>query len=143
MRWSFILARIAARTGVALWRHRFGMLATLVVVGVLGVYELTYAGPSVSNGDCADMTMAAVTSADDQTAHAAYACLGPGMRTSTEDQFVAGMQRRDIKRGHVNRVGDQRTPDGGHIVFFIVEQQGQAVGYIVYLNAQGKVVKVE
>ena len=143
MRWSFILARIAARTGMALWRHRFGMLLAVLVVGALGVYELTYALPSVANGDCADMTMAAVTSADDQTAHAAYACLGPGMRNATEDQFVAGMQRRDIKRGHVSRVGDQRTPDGGHIVFFTVEQQGQAVGYIVYLNAQGKVIKVE
>jgi len=140
---SFILARIAARTGVAVWRHRFGILGAFVVVGALGLYQLTYAIPSVANGDCADMTMAAVTSADDQAAHAAYACLGPGMRNATEEQFVAGMQRRDIKRGHANRVGDQRTPDGGHIVFYTVEQQGQAVGYIVYLNQQGKVVKVE
>ena len=143
MRMSFILARIAARTGVAVWRHRFGMLGALVVVGALGIYELTYAVPSVANGDCADMTMAAVTTADDQTAHAAYACLGPSMRQATEDQFVTGMHQRNIARGRVSRVGDQRTPDGGHIVFFTVEQQGQAVGYIVYLNAQGKVVKVE
>jgi hypothetical protein len=143
MRLSFILARIAARTGVAVWRQRFGMLAALLVVGGLGVYEQTYAVPSVANGDCADMTMAAVTTADDQTAHAAYACLGPTMRSATEDQFVTGMHQRNIAAGRVNRVGDQRTPDGGHIVFFTVEQQGQAVGYIVYLNAQGKVVKVE
>jgi hypothetical protein len=53
------------------------------------------------------------------------------------------MLRRDVARGRVNRVGDQRTPDGGHIVFYTVEQHGQAVGYIVYLNSQGKVVKVE
>jgi hypothetical protein len=143
MRMSFILARIAARSGVATWRHRFGILAAVVVTGALGVYQLTYAVPSVANGDCADMTMAAVTSADDQTAHAAYACLGPGLRNATEDQFVAGMQQRSMKRGHVSRIGEQRTPDGGHIVFFTVEQQGQAIGYIVYLNAQGKVVKVE
>jgi hypothetical protein len=143
MRLSFILARIAARTGVAVWRHRFGMLGALLVVGALGVYELTYAVPSVANGDCADMTMAAVTTDDDQTAHAAYACLGPGMRNATEDQFVAGMRQRALARGRASRVGDQRTPDGGHIVFFTVEQQGQAVGYIVYLNSQGKVVKVE
>src|SRR6266516_2271811 len=110
MRWSFILARIGARTGVALWRHRFGMLATVLVVGALGVYELTYALPSVANGDCADMTMAAVTSADDQTAHAAYACLGPGMRHATAAQFVACMQRREITRGPVTRLRDQRTP---------------------------------
>lgn len=143
MRMSLIVARIGARTGVALWRHRLGMLGALLVIGALGVYQLTYAVPSVSNGDCADMTMAAVTTADDQTAHAAYACLGPGMRSATEDQFVAGIHQRSMARGHVNRVGDQRTSDGGHIVFFTVEQQGQAVGYIVYLNPQGKVVKVE
>jgi hypothetical protein len=140
---SFILARIAARSGVALWRNRFAWLGALVVIGALSVYELTYAVPTVSNGDCADTTMAAVTKADDQTAHAAYACLGPNMRNATEDQFVAGMLRRDVARGRVNRVGDQRTPDGGHIVFYTVEQHGQAVGYIVYLNSQGKVVKVE
>jgi hypothetical protein len=143
MRLSFILARIAARAGVAVWRHRIGMLLALLVVGALGVYELTYAVPSVANGDCADMTMAAVTTDDDQAAHAAYACLGPGMRNATEDQFVAGMRQRAQARGRASRVGDQRTPDGGHIVFFTVEQQGQAVGYIVYLNSQGKVVKVE
>ena len=143
MRMSFILARIAARTGVAIWRHRFGMLLAGLLVGGLGVYELTYAVPSVANGDCADVTIAAVTTADDQAAHAAYACLAPTIRSATEDQFVAGMHQRSMAGGRANRVGDQRTPDGGHIVFYTVEQQGQAVGYIVYLNAQGKVVKVE
>ena len=143
MRLSFILARIAARTGVAIWRHRLAWLGALVVVGALSVYELGYAVPSVANGDCADTAMAAVTSADDQTAHAAYACLGPGMRNTTEDQFVAGMQQRGHQHGQINRIGDQRTADGGHIVFYTVEQQGQAVGYIVYLNPQGKVVRVE
>jgi len=140
---SFILARIAARTGVAIWRHRLAWLVGVLIVGSVGVYELSYAVPSVSNGDCADTAMAAVTTADDQTAHAAYACLGPGLRNTSEDQFVAGMRQRDSQRAHVNRVGDQRTADGGHIVFYTVERQGQAVGYIVYLNAQGKIVKVE
>src|SRR5882762_8869126 len=140
MRMSFILARIA----VAVWRNRLGWLGALVIVGASGVYELTYAVPSVSNSDCADMAMAAVAKTDDVTAHAAYACLGPNMRSASEDQFVAGMRERDVKqRAQVNRVGDQRTSDGGHIVFYTVEQQGQAVGYIVYLNAQGKVIKVE
>jgi hypothetical protein len=140
---SFILTRIAARTGVAVWRHRFTCLGALVVAGAFGIYELSYAVPSVSNGDCADTTMAAVINTDDRTAHAAYACLGPSMRNTTEDEFVAGMRQREMARARVSRVGDQRTADGGHIVFFTVEQQGQAVGYIVYLNPQGKVIKVE
>jgi hypothetical protein len=140
---AFILARITARSGAAFWRHRFAWLGAVVVIGSLGVYQWSYAVPTVSNGDCADTAMAAVTTKDDQTAHAAYACLGPGMRNTSEDLFVAGMHQRDTLRAHVNRIGDQRTADGGHIVFYTVEQQGQAVGYIVYLNPQGKVIKVE
>jgi hypothetical protein len=48
-----------------------------------------------------------------------------------------------MAHGQVSRVGDQRTKDGGRIVFFTVEQKGQAVGYIVYLDPTGKVLKVE
>jgi hypothetical protein len=53
------------------------------------------------------------------------------------------MQARDIPRGRFNRVADQHTSDGGEIVFYTVQNQGAAIGYIVYLNAQGLVVKVE
>ena len=74
---------------------------------------------------------------------AAYACLGPAMRNTTEDQFVAGMKARDVPRGRFNRVAEERTSDGGEIVFYTVQSQGPAIGYIVYLNAQGLVVKVE
>jgi len=143
MRLSYLLARIAARAGVAIWRHRLAWLAVVVVVGGFSLYELTYAVPSVANGDCADTTMIAVTTADDQAAHAAYACLAATLRNTSEEQFVAGMRQREMQHAHFTRVADQRTADGGHIVFYTVEQQGHAVGYIVYLNAQGKVVKVE
>jgi hypothetical protein len=143
MRLSFILARITARSGAALWRSRIVVLITVLALGALGVYELTYAGPTVSNGDCADTAMAAVTRGDEASAHAAYACLGPSMRNTSEDAFVAGMQERGMAHTQVSRVGDQKTKDGGRIVFFTVEQQDTAVGYIVYLDPIGKVIRVE
>ena len=139
----FILSRIAVRTGVALWRHRLAVIGAALLAGAFGVYEMSFAGPSVVNGDCADTTMAAVTRVDDAAARAAYACLGPAMRNTSEDQFVAGMHQRALAHAQVSRVAEQRTGDGGRIVFFTVENQGTEVGYLVYLDARGKVVKVE
>ena len=141
----FVLGRVGLRTGVALWRHRFAFLFATFAIVALGVYEITLAGPaSVNNGDCADTAMAAVTHTDDATARAAYACLGPDMRTASEDQFVTGMRRRAGPNGHADRVADRRTSDGGHIVFFTVHAgQAPEIGYIVYLDAQGKIAKVE
>lgn len=143
MRVSYVLGRIFVRTGVALWRHRIAWLLAALVVSSLGLYSLTAAEPSVANGDCADTTMAAVAKVDDATAHAAYNCLGPGMRRTSEDAFVSMLHQRDLPKGQVNRVGDHRTADGSRIVFFTVEAQGQSVGYIVYLDPQGLVEKVE
>jgi hypothetical protein len=143
MRLSFVLGRIALRTGVAIWRHRLAFIFAALLVAAFGAYEFTFAGPSVTNGDCADTAMTAVTQPDESAARAAYACLGPAMRNTTEEQFVAGMKARDVPRGHFNRVAEQRTSDGGEIVFYTVQSQGPAIGYIVYLNAQGLVIKVE
>ena len=140
---AYILSRVAVRTGVAVWRHRFAWLGATLAVTAFGLYELSYAIPSVLNGDCADTTMAAVTKVDDNMARAAYACLGPSMRNTDEQGFIDSMHQRDTSTGRLTRVGEQRTSDGGLIVFYTVEGQGPAVGYIVYLNSQGKVVKVE
>ena len=88
--------------------------------------------------------MAALTRVNDTTARAAYACLGASMRTTSEDQFVQTMQQRAITTGQANRVADRQTPDGGKIVFFTVSATNlPAVGYIVYLDQQGKIIKVE
>src|SRR5438067_1430688 len=144
MRWSFVLGRVAVRAGVGLWRQRFALLAAAFVVVAFGVYELTFAGPTVTSSDCADTAMAAVTGADEAVARAAYECLGPTMRTTSEDQFVSGMRNRGAMHGQFDRVADKRTADGGRIVFYTVTAaQGPSVGYIVYLDSDGKIVKVE
>jgi hypothetical protein len=143
MRKSFILARIAVRTAMALWRHRITWLAAALSVAALALYQVSLAGPAASGADCADTTMAAVTRVDDSVARAAYACLDSNMRNTSEDAFVAGMHQREMPGGQVSRIGDQKLKDGGRIVFYTVEQAGGAVGYIVYLNPAGKVIKVE
>ena len=72
MRWSVVLGRVVLRTGIGLWRQRFGLLAAAFVVIAFGVYELTFAGPTVANSDCADTAMAAVTRADEAVARGGY-----------------------------------------------------------------------
>ena len=140
---SFVIGRIAARTAVALWRHRLGWLSAALAIAALGLYQMASAGPSVVNGDCADTTMAAVTSTSEQAARAAYACLNPGLRSASEEAWVAGMRQRAVPRGQFNRVAETRTTDGGQIVFYAVQEQGESVGYIVYLDPQGRVRGVE
>ena len=149
MSWPFVLGRVAVRAGVGLWRHRVALIAAgLVVVGV-SAYELTFAGsgPGLGLGggaDCADTAMTALTHVSDTSARAAYACLGPGMRTTTEAQFVATMQERGVSSGQADRVAARHTPDGGEIVFYTVSAGDMpSVGYIVYLDPEGKVIKVE
>jgi hypothetical protein len=150
MRWPFFVGRVALRTGVALWRHRLALIVAGVLVVAFSAYEFSFAGPSGTSGvstgagDCADTAMTALTHVSDASARAAYDCLGPGMRTTSEDQFVATMQQRAADNGQADRVADRHTPDGGKIVFFTVSAGDMpAVGYIVYLDSNGKVAKVE
>jgi hypothetical protein len=139
-----ILGRVAVRSGVAIWRQRFAVIGAGCVVAAFSVYEFTFAGPTVSNGDCADTAMTAVTRVDDTSARAAYACLGPAMRTTSEDQFVSNMLSHNASSGAFDRIADKRTSDGGRIVFFTVHaDKTPVVGYIVYLDAQGKIIKIE
>jgi hypothetical protein len=143
----YLLGRVALRSGVALWRHRLGLIVAGVLVVAFGAYEFTFAGPSPTGsagGDCADAAMAALTHTSDATARAAYACLGPGMRTTSEDQFVATLQQRAQGAAQADRVADRHMPDGGKIVFYTVSAGDMpSVGYIVYLDPNGKVTKVE
>jgi hypothetical protein len=144
MSWSFVLGRVALRTGIALWRQRVGLMVAGLAIVALGAVQLTVAGPTARSGDCADTAMAALTHGSDATARAAYACLDPTMRTTSEEQFVAALKQRAIGSGQVDRVADRTTPDGGKIVFYTVSRADlPAVGYIVYLDQQGKIVKVE
>lgn len=143
----FLFGRIALRVGAGLWRHRLGLILAGLVVVAFSAYQFTFAGPSgaaVAGADCADTAMLALTHTSDSTARAAYDCLGPDMRSGSEDQFVAALRERASGDGQADRVADRHTPDGGKIVFYTVSAGDMpAVGYIVYLDSDGKVIKVE
>ena len=140
----FILGRIAVRTGVAVWRHRLGLLLAVAGLLAFSAYELTMASPSVTNGDCADIAISALTYSNDAAARAAYACLAPTMRTMSEDQFVATLLQRGVSGATVDRIAERSDAEGGKIVFYTVAASHlPKVGYIVYLNADGKVVRLE
>lgn len=65
------------------------------------------------------------------------------MRTTSEEQFVASLQERAARDGEADRIADKDTPTG-KIVFFTVSANHMApVGYIVYLDEDGKVARVE
>src|SRR5215216_1746578 len=138
MRVSTVLAHIASRTGIAIWRHRFTVLTGVVAVAGLTAYQVGFAGPtslSTASNDCGDIAMKAVAQVDDDAARAAYRCLGDEMRRSGEQQFVESLHDRgDMPNGRVSRVGEHSTADGGRIVFYTIEAGGTAVGYIVYLD---------
>src|SRR4051794_17689787 len=126
MSWLGVLERIGVRTGVALWRQRVVVIGGGLIVAALGVYELTVPASSapVSGSDCADTAMLAVTHVDDASAHAVYDCLGSTMRTTSEDQFIAGMKAHSAPSGEFDRVADKTMQDGGRIVFFTVHAGG-------------------
>jgi hypothetical protein len=120
-------------------------------VAAFGYYGLSYARPNLPsdavagtlNSDCADTVMAAATGVDDQVTRAAYACWIPSMSIRSEDEFVASQHDPGMLRGVASRVAEQRTPNGGRIVFFTIEEQSEVIGYMIYLNSQGLVLKVE
>jgi hypothetical protein len=143
---SGLVGRIVARTGVALWRQRIALLLGGAAIGALGLYQLTSAGPTVPGSqDCADATMAAMTGAGDDASRAAYACFAPGLRSQNEEVFVQSLRERQSGIGgqQVHRVGDHRGPDGARVVFYALDSRGSSIGYIVYLDAQGRVERVE
>jgi hypothetical protein len=140
---STVLGHVAARTGVAIWRHRVVFIGAAVVSGALAAFSISSAGPTVIDGDCADTTMSAVTNTTDASARAAYACLNPGMKSTPEAAFVANMQQHSVPHGQFSRIAEKHTGDGGNIVFYSVDADGQSVGYIVYLDPQGRVRGLE
>ena len=142
-----VAARVAARLGSALWRHRIALLGSAILVGALASFEISAAGPGVADtgSDCADTTMAALTRGTDDAARAAYACLDPSLRSGQgEEAFVRSVQQRSSSRGaHATRVADHATADGGRVVFYTVDVGRESVGYIVYLTRAGKVQRID
>jgi hypothetical protein len=151
--------RVLARIGVALWRQKRTLLAGAGILAALGGYVLTSpagltgapaadrgsVAAALENGDCADRTMAAVVNRTPDTLQQAYQCMDVAFQQRvSEQQFASQLQTASAPNvTKVARVGSYQSPNGAALVYYALDTSSQSVGYIVYLNSQGLVEKVE
>jgi hypothetical protein len=152
---SYVVRRVGARAAAGLWAHRGSLvIGVLVLAGIVayGVMSFTTgtlrpleatAGPPST--DCADTAMAVVFDKSAAAATRAYECMDPAFQQRvSEAQFVQQMRSQNV--GAVDklaRIGDHPNPNGGTLVYYALDGNGQSVGYIVYLDRSGKVLKIE
>jgi hypothetical protein len=151
-----IVRRVLARSALGVWRHRLGLgLAALISAGLggylylgggqIGAPGLGGRSAAAAQGDCADITMTAIAEKAPDVAQQAYQCLAPTFRQQvTEQQFVQQIQGRSGPiADKMARVGAYDAPNGQSMVYYALNIGGQSVGYIVYLNPTGEVLKIE
>jgi hypothetical protein len=153
---SYVVRRVGARAAAGLWAHRGTvivgvlLLAGIVTYGALSMsngtlrpLEQPAAGPS--NTDCADTAMAVVFDKSAAAATRAYECMDASFQQRvSEAQFVQQMRSQNVGAvDKIARIGDHQNPNGGTLVYYALDGNGQSVGYIVYLTPSGKVLKIE
>jgi hypothetical protein len=137
-----------------MWRQRGGLLVALAAVAAISGYvavfgvSLPSGGASAvgpANADCADTAMAAIADKSPATAQRAYQCMAPSFQQRvSEASFVQQVQAQALPgAANVSRVGDYRTPSGASMVYYAVDSNGQSVGFIVYLQEDGRVLRIE
>jgi len=152
---STVLRRVAARTGIGVWRQRgtvlFGLAATAAVVGYMAFGTSGMASGSAATGqgavrsDCADTVLSAIADKSGSTPEQAYQCMAPTFQERVpEATFAEQLQQRAVPNVNtVSRLGDYKDPAGGTMVYYAVDANGQSVGYIVYLGQDGKVQRID
>ena len=151
---TYLLGRVGARAAAGIWRNRVGLLVALVLTIALGSYAaLTWSGaissPLASQSvttDCADTAMAAITDKSTTAAQRAYQCMDPSFQQRVpEAQFVSQMVAQQAPAtAKLARVGEyQNSASGSTLVYFALDGGNQSIGYIVYLNGEGKVLRIE
>jgi hypothetical protein len=152
-----VLVRVIARTGVGLWRHKGTVLLGLGAAAAAGAFTLlspasplagSPAGRAAPAADCADAAMAAVADDSPTTVQRAYDCMDPTYQQRVSEQqfasqFSARSQNGAMPVDKLARVADYHVQDGGQMVYYALSSGNQSVGYIVYLDPDGKVTKVE
>ena len=153
----YLLRRVVARAGLGVWRHRTGVLLAAIATAGIATYVIANAssgapmisslGPSAAaTSDCADTAIAVIADKSAGVAQRAYQCMDPGFQQRVPEQvFVQQMQAQSVPNVQkLARVGDYQTSAGGSIVYYAVDaNNGQSVGYIVYLSPNGKVLRIE
>jgi hypothetical protein len=158
-----VLGRIVARTGVGLWQRKGTLLVGAATVAALGAVvtfagiaptpastaPVAAAGGGPSGTACADAAIAAIAEKTSDSVQQAYNCMEPSFQQRVpEAQFAQqfGSQTPatpDASSAKTSRVADYPNQDGGQLVYYALSNGDQSVGYIVYLDAQGKIAKVE
>ncbi len=165
-----VLGRIVARTGVGLWQRKGTVLVGAAVVAALGAFVTVSgsaaplpdsapaaAAPAGTGTECADAAIAAIAQKTSDSVQQAYDCMEPSFQQRVpEAQFAQqfGSQTPDASgasaasasgasTAKMSRVADYHNEDGGQLVYYALSTGDQSVGYIVYLDAQGKIAKVE
>jgi hypothetical protein len=145
--------RIVGRTLAAVWRQKQAIAAGVVILAALGGYWVL--GPSravpsdptagLGSGDCADTAIAALANRTPDTLQQAYQCMDLSYRQRVnEQQFTSQVKAAgSAPVTKVERVGSHPEPNGSELVYFALDSGDQSVGYIVYLGANGKVLKIE
>lgn len=151
--------RIALRMARGLWRGRKQValsIGALVLGGFVvatsgGALDTPVASTDGANGQdqvaCADATMTALVNNTPATVQQAYQCLAPSFQQRVSEQQFASQLPATGASGSptakLARIGTYQQPDGSTIVYYALQSGGQAAGYVVYLDQQGRVVKVE
>jgi hypothetical protein len=157
---SSVWQRVLARAAVGLWRAKQTLLVGGVLVGAMVGYFLVFtpgltaignplAPAGQSRGtDCADTVMAAVLGLGTPTAQQqAYNCMDTAFqqRVSLQDfstQF-ASQRPPGASISKVSRLGTYDAQSGAELVYYAVDAGQQSVGFVVYLNPDGKVTLID
>ncbi len=151
--------RIAYRMARGLWRGRKQVALSLGALAIGGFVVATSGGaleaPATSTDSatgqgqvaCADATMSALVDNTPATVQQAYQCLAPSFQQRVSEQQFASQLPATGASGSPSaklaRIGTYQQPDGSTIVYYALQSGDQAAGYVVYLDQQGRVVKVE
>jgi hypothetical protein len=150
----YLLGRVFARAGAGVWRNRGGVLVCGVIVAALAGYLVMTGATLVpsaqqsfaaADADCADTAMAAIADKSPAASQKAYQCMDSTFQQRvSEADFVRQMQSQRMPNvSKLARVGDYRSTGGGTMVYYALDGGNQAVGYIVYLGQNGKVLRIE
>jgi hypothetical protein len=155
-----VLARLPVRIGVGLWQNRGSALVLLGALAAVSAFTLLApSSPQAQSAgqaavapaaDCADTAMAAIAQNSDATVQRAYECMEPTYQERVSEQQFADQFAASPGQGSgaavvdkLARVADYRARDGAQMVYYALSAGNENVGYIVYLDPEGKVAKVE
>jgi hypothetical protein len=155
---SSVWQRVLARAAVGLWQAKQTLLVGGVIVGAMVGYLLVVSPnfalgiPTTqgraANSDCADTVMAAVLGLGTPTAQQqAYNCMDTAFQQRVSPQEFSNQFASQRPPGasisKVSRLGTYDAQSGAELVYYAVDAGQQSVGFVVYLNPDGKVTMID